>query len=846
MASDDPWCGPTQALVGPDGAVWFIDLYSYVMLHNKPDEPRDKHGTGNAWLTGLRDLEHARIYRIVYDQAQPEVLKELDPANVEQLLETLGHGNLHWRLTAQRLLVERGAVDVLPQLVSLMAGDSPRAAQHALYALSGLDAFRREPEVTAQALSLGLKHADPAVRRAALAALPRDAGAAERIVKAGLLQDDDAFVRREALLGMAESPAWEGAGEAIVALLSAPANANDQWIPLAATSAAATNAQPFLLAALGLAQEPSPLAAVTNSARIVAEHFARSQGDGDTSAILDALARGNSMEVTVAVLQGMVAGWPEGSRLKLSAEQVDRLAELLERLPSGGQLDLLTLARRSQLGEQFEKAAGALKEKLTQALATVDGPDGERMEAARSLVLLSPQGESVSLVLDQITPKASPQLTDGLLRSLGEGDRAEIAGAILERWDALTPAARQAAITQLLRRGTWTRALLDSLESQPDRLRDLAVDQRQQLLRHPQRELAARAKAILERGGQVPNPDRQKVIDSLASLADVPGDATAGRDVFEKQCAKCHRHGTLGATIAPDLTGIAARKKGEVLIDLLDPNRSVEGNYRLYTVTTDDGRVLQGLLSAETQTAVELIDAEAKRQVVLRENIEQLVAGKLSLMPEGFEKLSRGELTDLLAFLTQRGKFLPLSLREVANSVTTRGMFQDEALDWERLIFADWSPKEFAGVPFQLLDPQGSRAPNAVVLYSPRGKVCRELPRQAKVACNGRVKALHLLGGVSGWGWPALREPSVSLIVRLNYADGQQEEHPLVNGQHLADYNGTPDVPKSRLAFDLGGRQVRYLAIHPARDVAIDSIEFVKGPDESAPVIMAVTAEGYE
>ena len=41
----------------------------------------------------------------------------------------------------------------------------------------------------------------------------------------------------------------------------------------------------------------------------------------------------------------------------------------------------------------------------------------------------------------------------------------------------------------------------------------------------------------------------------------------------------------------------------------------------------------------------------------------------------------------------------------------------------------------------------------------------------------------------------------------------------------------------------LVARQVRYLAITPARRDVIESIEFVKGDDRTAPVVVAVTVE---
>jgi hypothetical protein len=87
---------------------------------------------------------------------------------------------------------------------------------------------------------------------------------------------------------------------------------------------------------------------------------------------------------------------------------------------------------------------------------------------------------------------------------------------------------------------------------------------------------------------------------------------------------------------------------------------------------------------------------------------------------------------------------------------------------------------------------------------------------------------------------------SVSLVVRLPYADGQTEEHPLVNGVQFADDIRVMHVPGSKLAFRLRGQQVRYLAIRPERSAEIDHLEFVKGTDDTAPLGVAVTVEGVE
>ena len=90
------------------------------------------------------------------------------------------------------------------------------------------------------------------------------------------------------------------------------------------------------------------------------------------------------------------------------------------------------------------------------------------------------------------------------------------------------------------------------------------------------------------------------------------------------------------------------------------------------------------------------------------------------------------------------------------------------------------------------------------------------MPKSVTLPCNPPAKAIHLLSGVSGWGYPYGEKGSVSLIVRLHYDDGKTEDHALKNGEHFADYIRRVDVPRSKFAFDLHGQQIRYLAVNPS------------------------------
>jgi hypothetical protein len=213
-------------------------------------------------------------------------------------------------------------------------------------------------------------------------------------------------------------------------------------------------------------------------------------------------------------------------------------------------------------------------------------------------------------------------------------------------------------------------------------------------------------------------------------------------------------------------------------------------------------------------------------------------------MPEGFEKqLKEEEVVNLLEFLTKPGRYLPLSLEKAATVVSTRGMFFEESSTVERLVFADWSPKLFEGVPFVLVDPKEGRARNVVLLYGPNGQTAPKMPKSVTLPVNAKAKAVHFLSGVSGWGFPLGKKGEVSLIVRLRYEDGQTEDHALKNGDHFADYIRRVDVPGSKFAFDLQGKQLRYLSVRPDRAEKVKELELVKGPDDSAPIVVAVTVE---
>ncbi len=891
VASTDPWFGPVDAKVGPDGAVWILDWYNYIIQHN-PTPAGFKTGRGNAYETPLRDQTHGRIYRVVYDgpkssgvagaesakpqagddkaggsktRPQPPVVRieELSP---KELAKALRNDNMWWRLTVQRLLVERGQREAIPILkpfvffargVTIKVGDKwvdrksswpaesvdELSAAHALWTLSGLtdssDGAIQELREFQWHAAAGVS---PALARAACGVRP-----AFGAVDAHGLPDDPGCLL-ELLLAKGEAAPLESVGGEIAASFgsSDPEQDrlySDQWLSKATVVSAARNDREFLVGAASVHPSRQRAKLFSEVVRVVAEHFARGK-PGDSVQHLVARLPSADAQFIDAVVAGLAAGWPTGHVPKLDDDSQAALASLVGKLSPQGQIAVAQLANRWGIKGKFQSAVAAIRTSMLTQIADAKSTDEARIAAARQIVAVGADSESMKALLDLVTPAATPTLSGGIIEALGESGSDDVGAAIIARWSSLTPATRRAALAVLVRRPAWTRALLDAIEQGKVDSTDLASDQATTLAGHPDKTIAERAKMVLARKGRLPDPDRQKVLDEFEPITKERGDVAAGKESFTKHCAKCHTHSGEGAKVGPDLTGVAVHPKIELLTNILDPSRSVEGNFRAYLVATKDGRILTGLLASETKTALELFDPEGKKQVVLREDIEELVESPKSLMPDGFEKqVSREELVNLLEFLAARGKFLPLDLRKVATVVSTRGMFNSEDAPAERLVFRDWSPKEFEGVPFVLVDPQGDRVPNAILLNSRSGNIPPKMPKSVTLPCNSPARAIHMLSGVSGWGFPYGEKDSVTMIVRLQYADGSTEDHELKNGVHFADYIRVVDVPESKLAFRLRGQQLRYLAVQPKRPDMIERIELVKGPDASAPVVMAVTVE---
>ncbi|MCC6510865.1 MAG: PQQ-dependent sugar dehydrogenase [Pirellulaceae bacterium] len=141
-------------------------------------------------------------------------------------------------------------------------------------------------------------------------------------------------------------------------------------------------------------------------------------------------------------------------------------------------------------------------------------------------------------------------------------------------------------------------------------------------------------------------------------VADLTGDAQRGQayffDASRSQCAKCHRVGERGGQVGPALSDIGKRlSPAQIFESIADPSRVIDPKFQSHIVVTTDGKVITGLLSAETTAHVTLVNAQGEQVKIATEDIESRKLDTKSLMPSGLAgELTAQQAADLLAYLS--------------------------------------------------------------------------------------------------------------------------------------------------------------------------------------------------
>ena len=344
-------------------------------------------------------------------------------------------------------------------------------------------------------------------------------------------------------------------------------------------------------------------------------------------------------EWKIAALQGMEEGLSLRKGRRLSSPGI---AASLERL----------------LGDDSEHVRAAAAEvapyvdigaRVRQAIAAAMD---ERLPIARRVlsvrVLQGGAFRAVAPALEtMIRGGGSSDLRTAAAESLASFDHPSVAKALIGAWDGYPSSTRDAVAEMLIRRRDRALAFAEAIVAGSIDPMQIPAITRIRLANHPDEAVRARLDGLLGLGAG----DRDRAIDEHLRVLDLVADAARGRAAFDRECANCHLRRSERGRIGPDLSGVNNRSTETLLTSILDPSHSIEDRYRNHLLETTDGRFYDGILVAETEASVTL-RGESEDVTVLKEDIADLRASAVSLMPDGLEDaLTDQEIADVIAYL---------------------------------------------------------------------------------------------------------------------------------------------------------------------------------------------------
>lgn len=640
LASTDSWFRPVNMYIGPDGALYIVDYYRQIIEH--PEWMGEEVVKSGKLYNGS---DKGRIYRITPTNAKPATwIKGLTLGNEsdEQLVNELSNNNIWWRLNAQRLLVDHANKNVVPALIKMAQNTTSALGRlHAMWSLEGMGAL------TPSLIEQGMKDTVAGMREniIKLAELHFATSPELQNTILALKADPDAKVRFQLLcsLGSVNTPqASQVRNELLFRDL------DDEWVQVAALSAASSQSEALLEAVITNFKQETPaygtltkrlsmMIGATGTPQVIHQLIQRSVAIGTTQ---EAGWKG-------PLLQGIAQGLKRKKDISGFKKEHDILLKAFFENPSNevraASLDLLTV-----IGLKDDVAVKKAKEKAMLDASNKSLEPGKRVEAINFIGLANPS-PFATLLQRLISPGEPSSIQVAALKTLSTIPGNALPQYLLAKWSDLTPEIRDEAINTFLVNSDRITILLDAIESGKIQTAAIGWPRSVHLMAQSNLPLRDRARKLFTRD----ESEQAKVNKEYQQVLTLKGDAKNGKNIFFKNCSVCHQvRGTLGVDFGPDLGTIHNWSPGAIMANILDPNLSISSGYDLWAVELNDSGTFQGIISTETPTAITLKNVAREERTIKRSDIRSLKAINISSMPSGLNKqINHQQMADLLAYL---------------------------------------------------------------------------------------------------------------------------------------------------------------------------------------------------
>ncbi len=674
--SGDEWCRPVNFTTGPDGAIYVCDIYRRWIDHArffpeefvKNNDMREGENQGRIWRivprgTGILPVTSgpgilpgqvdAGKMPASHETGKMPVPPPIEPApkDIEGLVAWLGHENAWQRETAQRLLVEdatpshaekvlqtiethmpavakttAGKINLMWTVVSLIGHlpeDKQKSTERRI--LAPLLTANEDPRVIENAIRIS------ALGYAYLIDLNG------RFITDGKSSNDldnhpdDRVLMEYLCYHLTRFDDIDSAHAGDPAYLGK--RLGDPWIQKAVASTYGLVLPGTSL--FFMFSEDEIAAQINPKAEELVRLLARcSSSDGNRMMEFENAIRcleskpGQLTWWKPALLQGLAEGFPKSGG-KLGAKS---LADFVAKPPQGF--------------EDAAKEIGVLLAKVDEVIADPKAPLDQRLAV---LPLLGQRKwEAVRPVVKELLgPGQPPPLAAGALALLRKFPASSTAPLIYELLPEAGPALKRDLVPLLTANTGTALELFKRMEKGEFPTAWVDVETRWKYQRNTG-ELGDLARKLFGEASS----DRAAVVADYAECAQKLGDAERGRQIFALNCVACHKLGDVGVDVGPPLSDVRAKPPEALLSDILDPNRMFEARWSAYQIDTKDGRMLSGLVTAESETEVTLTMMGGIKEAVRRADIKVMKSLDRSLMPVGLEAaLNKEQMADLLAFL---------------------------------------------------------------------------------------------------------------------------------------------------------------------------------------------------